>query len=85
MCIRDRFYANLKTGQAKDEALWNAKKQFIETYRNAAHPFFWSGYVAYGNMKPIKFQHFNWSISFVFSILLISIIVFFITRYLVSK
>lgn len=79
------FYNNLKAGQAKDEALWNAKRQFIEKYRNAAHPFFWSGYVAYGNMAPIKFQHVNWSISLLLSLLLTSIVVFFVARYLVRK
>jgi len=79
------FYDNLKTGQAKDEALWNAKQQFIEKYRNAAHPFFWSGYVAYGNMTPIKFQHFNWPVSLLLSLLLSSIALFFIGRYLIRK
>lgn len=56
------FYRNLKDGLSKDEALWKAKKEFIQTYRTTTHPFFWSGYVAYGNMEPIQFQHSNtWS------------------------
>lgn len=53
------FYKNLKAGQAKDEALWNAKKEFIKKHRATGHPFFWSGYVAYGNMDAIKFEHYN--------------------------
>ncbi len=62
------FYKNLKAGQPKDEALWNAKKEFIATYRMTNHPFFWSGYVAYGNMKPIVFQEYNWSYSLLLGI-----------------
>jgi len=63
------FYKKLKEGLAKDDALWKAKKEFIKTYRNAAHPFFWSGYVAYGNMEPIQFQHSNnWSTQLIFGL-----------------
>lgn len=50
------FYKNLKKGMPKDEALWNAKKTFIKENRNAGHPFFWSGYVAYGDMQPMQFK-----------------------------
>lgn len=50
------FYKNLKEGMPKDQALWNAKKTFIKENRNAGHPFFWSGYVAYGDMQPIQFK-----------------------------
>jgi len=75
------FYKNLKSGQAKDEALWNAKKEFIKTYRTAGHPFFWSGYVAYGNMQPIEFQHINWSISAIIGLLLFGLLVLFLLRY----
>ncbi|MEM6316457.1 MAG: CHAT domain-containing tetratricopeptide repeat protein [Bacteroidota bacterium] len=51
------FYDKLKAGLPKDEALWAAKKEFVESYPNVAHPFYWSGYVAYGNMEPIIFQN----------------------------
>lgn len=79
------FYANLKAGQAKDEALWHAKQQFIEKYRHAGHPFFWSGYVAYGNMSAIEFQHYNWSASLLLSLILISIVLFFLGLYLYGR
>ncbi|MEM1120659.1 MAG: CHAT domain-containing protein, partial [Bacteroidota bacterium] len=55
------FYENLKEGLEKDEALWQAKRAFIQQYRNAAHPFFWSGYVAYGDMNAVDFQHSHYS------------------------
>ena len=72
------FYDNLKAGQAKDEALWKAKKQFIEKYRNASHPFFWSGYVAYGNMEAIEFQHINWSVPLILGLVLSGMIILFL-------
>ena len=79
------FYENLKKGQAKDEALWNAKKQFIDTYRSAGHPFFWSGYVAYGNMEPINFQHINWSISSLLGLGLVGFFMLFLISYFFKK
>ncbi len=72
------FYEYLKKGCPKDEALWQAKKQFIAKYRNASHPFFWSGYVAYGNMEAIEFQHINWSVSLVLGLLSIGTILLFL-------
>lgn len=77
------FYKNLKAGQPKDEALWGAKKEFIKLNRSSGHPFFWAGYVAYGNMNPVEFQHRNWSITFLIGALLIaSLFVFFIRRFI---
>ena len=66
------FYKNLKAGLPKDEALWSAKKEFIKLNRNTNHPFFWAGYVAYGNMNPIEFQHNHQSIYFLFGVLLMA-------------
>ncbi len=54
------FYKNLKKSLPKDEALWQAKKTFIQTNRDA-HPFFWAGYIAFGDMQSIDFQS-NFSI-----------------------
>lgn len=79
------FYEHLKEGCSKDEALWKAKKQFIEKYRNASHPFFWSGYVAYGNMDAIEFQHINWSIPFIIGLILAGIIMLFLLRRFLKK
>ncbi len=79
------FYKNLKAGLAKDEALWSAKKEFIKLNRGSGHPFFWAGYVAYGNMNPIEFQHRHWSISFPIGIsLVIGLFAFFLRRFFMS-
>lgn len=47
------FYQHLKTGQAKDKALWQAKKQFVEAGLYA-HPYYWAGFIPIGNMNPIE-------------------------------
>lgn len=48
------FYQNLKGGQAKDVALNNARKQYLETATGKArHPFYWGGFVLIGDNRPI--------------------------------
>ncbi|MEP0984561.1 CHAT domain-containing protein [Ekhidna sp.] len=49
------FYQNLKDGQAKDEALNNARKQYLATAEGKArHPFYWGGFVLIGDNNPIE-------------------------------
>lgn len=79
------FYKNLKAGLPKDEALWSAKKEFIKLNRSAGHPFFWAGYVAYGNMNPIEFQHNHWSNAYLIgAALIIGLFVFILRRFIIS-
>jgi CHAT domain-containing protein/Tfp pilus assembly protein PilF len=48
------FYQNLKKGKDKDEALWLAKKAYIKGHKKElALPFFWSGIIPIGDMRPI--------------------------------
>ena len=47
------FYENLKEGQAKDEALTNAKTKFIADNPMKNHPFYWAGFVVNGDVSPI--------------------------------
>lgn len=47
------FYTNLKAGQAKDVALAAAKRDFLTQHPEMAHPLFWAGFIAYGDMSPI--------------------------------
>ena len=52
--IMQGFYAYLKAGMPKDQALRLAKKDYIDAQDNlGAHPFFWSGYVMMGDMAPL--------------------------------
>jgi len=80
------FYKNLKSGLPKDEALWSAKKEFIKQNRSAGHPFFWAGYVAYGNMNPIEFQHRHWSNTFLIgAVLIVGLLAFLASRFFSPK
>ena len=47
------FYQNLRPGLPKDEALWKAKRDFIRAHPNTASPFFWAGFMAIGDMRPL--------------------------------
>lgn len=54
------FYKNLKQGQPKDEALTNAKKQFLAKNPMKQHPFYWAGFVVNGDVSPIVNPTSNW-------------------------
>jgi CHAT domain-containing protein/Flp pilus assembly protein TadD len=53
--IIELFYAFLKEGQSKNDALRNAKLKFIESHRDEelSHPYYWSGLVLVGNTEPV--------------------------------
>ncbi len=49
------FYKNLRTGMLKDDALRQAKLDFIKRNKGmAAHPFYWAGFVGIGNMGAVR-------------------------------
>lgn len=52
--IMESFYGYVKKGLDKSTALRKAKLDFIEQYSHDAHPFYWSGFIAVGDMSPIK-------------------------------
>ncbi|MBK7345063.1 MAG: CHAT domain-containing protein [Saprospiraceae bacterium] len=49
------FYKSLAKGHPKDIALWHARQAFRSKHKRDgfAHPFFWAGIVAMGNMRPL--------------------------------
>jgi len=53
--LSELFFINLKNGMPKHEALQQAKLSYLQnpTYDFAAHPFFWGGLVATGDMEPV--------------------------------
>lgn len=53
--LMEGFYAYIKEGRTKDEALRQAKLDFIEKHVNEAHPFFWAPFIAIGDMEAIQF------------------------------
>ncbi|HJW29442.1 MAG TPA: CHAT domain-containing protein, partial [Saprospiraceae bacterium] len=49
------LYKNLHKGKPKDEALRQAKLDFIHTASVAMpHPYYWAGFVATGDMRPVR-------------------------------
>lgn len=49
------FYEQLKEGRAKDEAMRNAKLQFLaQSGPELAHPFFWAAFTLTGDMAPLE-------------------------------
>ncbi|WP_172435881.1 CHAT domain-containing protein [Sediminicola luteus] len=54
--IMKGFYGALAQGMPKDEALFNARTQFLSTHKfdGYAHPYFWAPFVLKGNRQPIK-------------------------------
>ena len=55
MLVMDHFYQGIKSGKPKNIALANAKLQYLKhNPAQKAHPFFWAGFVAVGDMSAIK-------------------------------
>lgn len=50
------FYAQLKAGKSKAEAMRSAKLSYIDQVKapELAHPFFWAGFVLSGNAQPLE-------------------------------
>lgn len=49
------FYKNLRRGALKDEALRQAKLDYLKRNKGqAAHPFFWASFVGIGDMAPVR-------------------------------
>ncbi len=71
------FYKNLKKGEAKDEAMSNAKITFIRNNPLKAHPYFWAGFVVNGNMEPIEKTNF---IPWVFALFLLSALIYILYK-----
>jgi len=52
--IMKEFYTFMKRGYPKDEALRQAKLNFLEkATMETSHPYFWSGYVNFGDYGPV--------------------------------
>ncbi|KGE88337.1 MAG: CHAT domain-containing protein [Phaeodactylibacter xiamenensis] len=61
--LMNSFYKHLHSGKTKDAALRNAKLDYLhEATGRGAHPFFWAGYVAQGDMAPLQLSsgYFIW-------------------------
>jgi CHAT domain-containing protein len=62
--LMELFYRNLSQGMEKDQALQEAKLEYLESHDNImAHPFFWAGLVQIGDPSPIVLKY-NTGIAF---------------------
>lgn len=55
------FYLHLDAGMPKDAALRRAQLDYLDSHDDFySHPYFWSGYVAIGDMSPLHFRKPFW-------------------------
>ncbi|MEM6379184.1 MAG: CHAT domain-containing protein, partial [Bacteroidota bacterium] len=56
--IMDAYYQFLKQGQFKHQALRNAKQQYLNEQEQLQrlHPYYWSAFVHFGNVEPVKLR-----------------------------
>ncbi len=82
--LMNSFYKNLSKGMKKDEALRKAKIDYLkQADQLTAHPYFWAGIVAVGDMSPLnKTAGFSW---WVLYILGMALLLFLVTKRLSSK
>ena len=53
--IMVEYYKCLKKGMTKDQAITSAKLNYLKTAdRNNSHPYYWGGFVQFGNVEPIE-------------------------------
>jgi CHAT domain-containing protein/tetratricopeptide (TPR) repeat protein len=61
--IMVNFYQALSDGMSKDEALQNAKVNYLATTNELfAHPFYWAGFVVQGDPSPLTVQQREFSV-----------------------
>jgi len=59
--LMQRYYVGLKNDLTKDEALRQAKLNYLdEASGNRAHPFFWAAFVTIGDMEPLDLPDGGW-------------------------
>lgn len=61
--IMEGFYKELANGKPKDEALRNAKLNFIDANsdNNYSHPYYWAGFVISGDTTPLTSSNKKWA------------------------
>ena len=77
LILMKAFYTHLNNGKPKDEALRLAKLDYIHNanIREAKiHPFFWSAFIAMGDMKPIGSPHSDTRWMWMFGIFVLGVV-----------
>lgn len=79
------FFENLRAGMPKDVALQRAKLSYLENLDTPeeAHPFFWAGFIAAGNARPLAVGRGGWVKWLVWGlVVLVAVSAFFGKRFL---
>lgn len=81
------FYQNLKKGQAKSEALRNAKLSYKNKYVDSklSVPYFWAGFVVYGNDAPVFQTSYNYPAIIIMVLIFIAIAYYFTRKKIFVK
>jgi len=76
--LMSNFYTFLAQGLKKDDALRQAKLQYLQTADALkSHPYFWSGYVTMGDVDPLYDNRFRNAV-IIFSIGTLGLLIGFI-------
>src|SRR5690606_27916490 len=80
--IMINFYKNLEQGQGKNEALANAKLQYLDNVKQPElkHPYYWAGFVISGDISPINDNFSGWWYFVLAGVVLIVIYILFKRR-----
>ena len=80
--LMNLFYANLKKGMTKDEALRQAKLSLMSDSKDpiTAHPYFWSAFTITGDIDSLEipFNYMKWLIIGLISIGILCVFIYFI-------
>ena len=70
--LMENFYTSLKTDISKTEALRQAKLNYLENAPELfKHPYYWSGFIYYGDNRPLKKKSFSYTKTLLFSSLVV--------------
>lgn len=79
--LMTKFYKNLVSGMEIDEALREAKLEYLaEADQLGAHPYLWSGYVSIGATDPLMSSRTGLTLSIILTSVALFIIIFIIFR-----
>lgn len=75
--IMKEFYRHLKQGKSKDQALQLSKLKYLEQRdEKIIHPYYWAGFIAYGDMQKINVNNIIHKVYILCAILLILTLIF---------
>ena len=77
------FYSELADGRSKQDALRNAKLQYLDQARGvAAHPYYWGGFVLFGEAEPLVGKP---SMAWLYGLVVLLLLMVLFYRYRASK